>query len=417
MKKINYGDNNMNNEIMQTLNELNNAFFEFKNANDKRIAALEEGKSDPMLDQKIKNIDTEISNLEAKIKKLELKRPDFAIENCNEMDEKDREFKSYLLSGIKNHTPEIIESKSSVLLENSNAYRAPAYIVDGINTSLDSQSVIRKFARKIKTTTAGAEIILNTKNPDAGWLDNDSFKSLNETNFEFAKVKIPVHEIFARPKTTKSIIEDSASNIEDWIIKATVEQISNLENRAFLYGNGENQPKGIMDYNTSLHGTFDFDSKTFQEFKTGVAGGFNPQNAINDLLNVILSLKPKYLSGARWIMPRSVLSQIRQLRDHDGRYLWQPTGNISEASSLLGYPIEICDDLPTPNQKEFTKSMLFGNIYETYTIVDRDEVSIIRDPFSSKPFVEFYVTKRVGGDVTNFESLKVITFGGESRKQ
>ena len=341
---------------------------------------------------------------------MELKRPDFAIENSDDQTEKDREFKSYLLSGVKNYN-NIFESKASVLLENNNAYRAPSYIVDGINSSLDSQSVIRKFARKIKTTASSAEIILNTKNPDAGWVDRDNFKNLTETNFEFVKVKIPVHEIFARPKTTKSIIEDTASNIEDWIVKATVEQISNVENYAFLYGKGDNQPKGILDYPVSQNSKGDFESKTFHEFQTGVKGSFRLKNPVNELLNVVLSLKPKYLSGARWIMPRSVLSEIRQMRDENGRYIWQPMLNITEPSSLFGYPIEICDDLPNLNPEKSTTSLLFGNIYETYTIVDRDEISIIRDPFSSKPFVEFYVTKRVGGDVTNFEAMKVITFG------
>jgi len=397
----------MKKEIMQALNELNIAFYDFKSANDKKIADLEQNTAGSLVNEKLKNLDTDILNLEKKLKKMELKRPDFETENSCGNSENDREFKSYLLSGVKKS---LNECKSSVMLENNNAYQAPGYIVDNINASLDAQSVIRRYARRIKTSASAAELILHTKNPDAGWVDNGRNSGEYDANIEFRKVKIPVHEIYARPRTTKSMIEDSVQNVEEWIVNATVDQIANVENHAFWFGNGENQPTGIFYYPRSESGVFDNETKTFQEFRGDTDGISGEGISVDMLVDVVLSLKPKYLSKARWIMPRSVLAVIRKMKDKDGRYIWQPTLNMAENSTLLGYPIDICDDLVSSDQNG--PLMVFGNLQETYTIVDREEISIIRDPFSLKPFVEFYVTKRVGGDVTNFDALKIVTLGG-----
>jgi len=374
----------MKKEIMQALNELNIAFYDFKSANDKKIADLEQNTAGSLVNEKLKNLDTDILNLEKKLKKMELKRPDFETENSCGNSENDREFKSYLLSGVKKS---LNECKSSVMLENNNAYQAPGYIVDNINASLDAQSVIRRYARRIKTSASAAELILHTKNPDAGWVDNGRNSGEYDANIEFRKVKIPVHEIYARPRTTKSMIEDSVQNVEEWIVNATVDQIANVENHAFWFGNGENQPTGIFYYPRSESGVFDNETKTFQEFRGDTDGISGEGISVDMLVDVVLSLKPKYLSKARWIMPRSVLAVIRKMKDKDGRYIWQPTLNMAENSTLLGYPIDICDDLVSSDQNG--PLMVFGNLQETYTIVDREEISIIRDPFSLKPFVEF----------------------------
>jgi len=328
----------MKKEIMQALNELNIAFYDFKSANDKKIADLEQNTAGSLVNEKLKNLDTDILNLEKKLKKMELKRPDFETENSCGNSENDREFKSYLLSGVKKS---LNECKSSVMLENNNAYQAPGYIVDNINASLDAQSVIRRYARRIKTSASAAELILHTKNPDAGWVDNGRNSGEYDANIEFRKVKIPVHEIYARPRTTKSMIEDSVQNVEEWIVNATVDQIANVENHAFWFGNGENQPTGIFYYPRSESGVFDNETKTFQEFRGDTDGISGEGISVDMLVDVVLSLKPKYLSKARWIMPRSVLAVIRKMKDKDGRYIWS-VGRMSggEAHNIIA---DVCE--------------------------------------------------------------------------
>lgn len=148
-----------------------------------------------------------------------------------------------------------------------------------------------------------------------------------------------------------------------------------------------------------------------EDIKSGVNGNFEAGHGASTLLDLFHALKPQYLPGASWLMSRVAQGALRKLQDPGSHhYLWQPPLAGAPNPTMLGYPIVISDDMPTLIIGQASKAILFGNFKEGYQIVDRTGIRVLRDPYSAKPYVEFYTTRRVGGDVLNFEALKVLNF-------
>jgi HK97 family phage major capsid protein len=185
-------------------------------------------------------------------------------------------------------------------------------------------------------------------------------------------------------------------------------KIAAVENQAFVNGDGNNKPKGFLAYEGGDKESWEWGK--IETIKSGANGTFGDDPA-GLMMDVLGSLKPQYLQGAVWVMPRSTLAEVRKIRDRDsGRYLWTPNLEQASPSILLGYPVVIMDDMPVLANGTASKSAAFGNFKSGYQIVDRQELQIIRDPFSAKPFVEFYVTKRVGGAIVDFDAIKIVDF-------
>ena len=140
---------------------------------------------------------------------------------------------------------------------------------------------------------------------------------------------------------------------------------------------------------------------------TGADGGFGT-TPVDKLLDLIYTPKTQYRQNARFVMNRKTLSAVRKLKDADGNYVWDP-GDATGASTLLGYPITEIEDMP--DVATDAAAIAFGDFARGYLIVDRAGVRVLRDPYSAKPYVLFYVTKRVGGGVQNFDAIKALKFG------
>lgn len=184
-----------------------------------------------------------------------------------------------------------------------------------------------------------------------------------------------------------------------------------IENKGFIQGDGINQPKGLLKY----VGTHTAEWGKLQTFSTLVNGGFiDDASALEVLFKTLDSVKSEYLNNACWIMSRSAQSKLRQIKDPStGHVLWHTGSGLAgeAANTLLGYPVVISDDMPALDPANSSISVAFGNFEQGYQIVDRQELSILRDPYSAKPYVEFYATRRVGGDVVDFDAIKLIHFG------
>lgn len=275
-----------------------------------------------------------------------------------------------------------------------------------IFSKMTSISTFRTFAKSVKISTDSLEVLYDNKSPSAGWSTETKYP-ISEDNAEFKKIKIPTHEIFANIKITQKLLDDSNIDVYEWFVNNVSRKISELENNAFWFGDGDGKPKGIFAHD--MHEKAPEFGK-LQCFKTGKNGDFVDREGDNFLMAVATSLKREYSKNAVWLASRSAYTKIQQLKDEFSRnHIFKyPVGNIP--ATLYGYPIFIDDALPELSSEKGTCSIVFGDFSSAYMIVDRSDINLFRDPYSSKPFVEFFATKRTGGDVVNFDAIRVVKF-------
>jgi HK97 family phage major capsid protein len=301
----------------------------------------------------------------------------------------------------------MLEGKSfSGSVDGEGGYTVPPEISDRIYGTLGEQSFFRRIARVTNISTDALEVLLSNRNMQVGWAQEKDAHNTTDTP-EIRKLKIAVHELYARPRATQRLLDDSAVHLEAWIAQQVAEQMAASETEAFIQGDGNNKPRGFLTEETSEAE----ESNKIQVIKTGAAGAFGAENPQNALLDLFHALKPAYLSRAVWIMSRSAQAEVRKIRDPNTlHHLWQPQLSATQLPSLLGHPVYITDHMPSLVKETESTSIAFGNFFEGYHIVDRKGVHVLRDPFSSKPYVEFYTSKRVGGQVTNHEAIKLLKF-------
>jgi len=208
------------------------------------------------------------------------------------------------------------------------------------------------------------------------------------------------------PAASQTLLDDSVVDVEQWIADEVQTEFAAQEGAAFINGDGVSQPRGFLSYPI-----VDEDSRGNGEIGsigTGVDGGFDGANPADTLFDLIYTPTQAYRANGTFVMNRSVVGQIRKFKDADGNYLWQPSLQANAPATLLGYPVIEAEDMPDISSG--SNSIAFGDFRRGYLIVDRVGVRILRDPFSAKPYVLFYTTKRVGGGVQDFNAIKVLQF-------
>jgi HK97 family phage major capsid protein len=202
-------------------------------------------------------------------------------------------------------------------------------------------------------------------------------------------------------------LDDSAVNLDEWIAREVETVFAEQESEAFILGNGTNKPKGFMDYTKVANASWTWGNTGY--IATGVAGGFAATNPSDKLVDLIYGLKAGYRQNGRWILNRTTQAAIRKFKDTQGNYLWQPAATADGNASLLSFPVvesEYMPDIATD-----AHAIAFGDFKRGYLIVDRVGVRLLRDPYSTKPYVLFYTTKRVGGGIQDFDAIKTLKFG------
>ena len=218
-----------------------------------------------------------------------------------------------------------------------------------------------------------------------------------------------MHELYAQPKATQKLLDDAFINVEEWIINKVAAKFSRAENNAFVVGDGIGQPRGFTSYTTQAVDDNARSWGVLQHMITGVDGGFASSNPADVLIDLQYKLRPGYLPKAAWLMPRAVADQIRKFKQSTTQnYIWQPGLQAGQPATLLGFPVYLAEDMPALAPSSF--SVAFGNFEEGYTIVDRLGLRVLRDPYTGAPFIKFRCIKRTGGDVVNFEAIKLLRF-------
>jgi HK97 family phage major capsid protein len=283
-------------------------------------------------------------------------------------------------------------------------------IASTITQRLFSVSPIRQVARIVPLTTSDTWEELNDRTEaEALWAGEREARE-DTDNPQLGKLSIVAHEMYAQPKATQKLLEDSSINVAEWLIQKVSSRFSRKEGAAFVSGDGVGKPRGFLTYDTA---SADDESRawgTMQYVPSGDASGFVAATTTalpgDCLADLVYSLKAEYWPGAVFLMNRKTAAVVRKWKDAEGRWLWSDSLVAGQPPTLMGFPVVFAEDMPNIGANAFP--IAFGNFAEGYTIVDRLGVTVLRDPYSNKPYVRFYTRKRVGGAVHNSDAIKLL---------
>lgn len=286
-------------------------------------------------------------------------------------------------------------------------FAVPQEIDAVIARTLANISPIRSIATVVQTGSAGYRKLVTHGGTPSGWVSETAGRPETDTP-EFAEIAPPTGELYANPAASQSMLDDAAFDVESWLASEIAEEFARAEGSAFVGGSGDNQPAGFLNAPISANGDAARPFGTLQAIGTGANGAFASINPEDRLIDLVHSLKPGYRQGASFVLNSSTLAIIRKFKTADGAFLWQPGLAEGRPDTLLGYPVVEAEDMP--DIADDSLSIAFGNFRAGYLIAERSATNILRDPFTNKPFVHFYATKRVGGQVVNSEAIKLLQF-------
>jgi len=266
-------------------------------------------------------------------------------------------------------------------------YVVPREIDQMIEAALKAISPIRAIANVVRTGSAG-------------------YRKLATPTFQ--EIAPPSGELFANPAASQAMLDDAQFDVESWLADEIAREFARAEGAAFVNGNGTNKPKGFLSYTATNEADSARAFGSLQYVASGASGAFASSNPQDKLIDLVQALANPYRQGAAFVMNSSTLARIRKFKTSDGAFLWQPSLAVGQPATLLGYPVVEAEDMPDVASDSL--SIAFGNFAHGYVIAERSETSILRDPFTNKPFVNFYAVKRIGGAVANSDAIKLMKF-------
>lgn len=399
-----------------THGEFMSAFDEFKASNEDRLAQIERrGAADPLTEDKQARIDAalqrQLDRQQQQINELTLKqaRPAFARDGASASSFAAREhkaaFDAYVRRGDSAALRELEIKALSAGSGPDGGYLVPPEVEHAIGRRLAAISPIRSLA-SVRVVSANVyKKPFMTSGPAVGWVgETDARPQTNSPVLD--ELNFPVMELYAMPAATPTLLDDAAVNIDEWIASEVELAFATQEGTAFVTGDGVNKPKGFLSYTTVANDSWQWSKLGY--IATGVAGNWPVSNPSDVLVDLIYSLKAGYRQNGVFVMNRKTQSAIRKFKDTTGQYLWQPPAQAGGRASLLTFPVIESEDMPDIGTDAF--AIAFGDFIRGYLVVDRAGVSVLRDPYSAKPYVLFYTTKRVGGGVQDFDAIKLLKF-------
>lgn len=286
-------------------------------------------------------------------------------------------------------------------------YAVPREIDQLIGATLKAISPIRGIANVVRTGTAGYRKLVTAGGIVSGWASETGARAETGTPV-FNEIAPPSGELYANPAASQAMLDDAQFDVEAWLASEIGREFAVAEGAAFVNGNGTNKPKGFLTYTTTNEADSVRAFGSLQYVASGGAGAFAASNPQDRLIDLVQSLRAPYRQGASFVMNSATLAAVRKMKTTDGAFIWQPGLSGAQPATLLGYPVVEAEDMPDITAGSL--SIAFGNFQAGYVIAERSETSILRDPFSNKPFVHFYAVKRIGGAVANSEAIKLMKF-------
>lgn len=313
-------------------------------------------------------------------------------------------FNAYLRSGDDDGLRGLVIEEKGLSVASDGGFLAAPQVAETVQNVLRSGASLRKLANVVAIESASYEVLVEKGETGAGWADEDAMTDTTPGSIE--RISIPLHELSAMPKASQRLLDDAAFDVESWLAERIADKFARSEASAFITGDGFSKPKGILSYPTAPAGTAG-DGK-IGVVETGTLGGFDSAAPADALIDLIYAVGAEYRVNGSFVMNSKTAAAIRKMKDADGRFLWTDALAAGQTPQLLGYPVLISEDMPDIGNDAL--AVAFGDFRAAYTIVERPDLRVLRDPFSAKPHVLFYATKRVGGGVTDFRAIKLLRF-------
>jgi HK97 family phage major capsid protein len=284
------------------------------------------------------------------------------------------------------------------------------YLVDPqtsetIRAVLGSTSSLRQVANVVQVEATSFDVLVDRGDVGHGW--GSEAAAVAETGTaQIERISIPLHELNAMPKASQRLLDDAAFDIEGWLAGRIADKFARAEASAFVGGDGDNKPTGFLDHPKVSEASWAWGSLGY--VATGVSGDFNGANPADAVVDLVYALDAGYRANGTFVMNSKTAGAVRKMKDGDGRFLWSDGLAAGEPARLMGYPVLIAEDMPDIGAGAY--AIAFGDFRAGYTIAERPDLRVLRDPFSAKPHVLFYATKRVGGDVSDFAAIKLLRF-------
>lgn len=278
-------------------------------------------------------------------------------------------------------------------------------VSDRIQSVLRSTASIRQVANVVNVEATSFDVIIDRTDVGTGWATETA--STTETGTPtIEKINIRLHELAAMPKASQRLLDDSAFDVEGWLAERIANRFARAEASAFVAGDGIDKPKGFLSYTKVADGSWSWGSLGY--IPTGAASDFSATNPADCIVDLIYALNAEYRANASFVMNSKTTGAVRKMKDADGRFLWADGLAADQPARLMGYPVLIAEDMPDIAANAY--AIAFGDFRAGYTVAERPDLRILRDPFSAKPHVLFYASKRVGGDVSDFAAIKLLKF-------
>jgi HK97 family phage major capsid protein len=399
-------------DIASAFDEFCRGFESFRAENDRRIKEVERKSADPLTDEKVTKIGLALDANKRMLDELVLKsrRPALGRENRAlsgaELEHRDA-FNDYVRHGEAGGLKSL-EGKALAVSTGGGAdggFLVPEETEREIGRRLAQVSPIRAIAghREVSGNVYRKPFLIT--GAASGWVGETAARPQTDSP-TLAELSFPTMELYAMPAATQTLLDDSAVNIDEWIAGEIDTVFAEQEGTAFVNGNGTTAPKGFLTYTNVEEGDWNWGELGF--VPSGAAGAFAASDPSDALVDLVYALKAGYRQNATFVMNRRTQAEVRKLKDDAGNYLWAPPATSGGQATLMGFPVAEAEDMPDIAEDSY--SIAFGDFRRGYLVVDRMGVRVLRDPYSAKPYVLFYVTKRVGGGVADFDAIKLMKF-------
>lgn len=392
-------------EVTERVHTLGNAWEEFKHVNDARLNEIEhKGYADPLYLEHLRKINDAIDNTKSRIDRIETvqARPGFEMSGATSLagnSEYKAAFNNYLRKGM-DAALEALQTKAlSVGTDSNGGFLVPNEVAQMIVGIVNESSPMRSLATVETISSDALDLVQDPNDFAAAWGDETTDRSaVDSATPSLSRLSIATFEMYSQPKATQKLIDDGSINIEQWIAQKVGDKFARLEATSFITGDGTTMPQGILSLPAGTTFGTQIEQKT-----TGVSAVVTADS----LIQLYYALKDEYAKRATFLMHRTTVQAVRLLKEATtNQYLWQPGLTAGTPDSLLGVPVKISADMPVPGASSL--SVAVGDFKRAYLIVDRIGIRTLRDPFTAKPFVKFYTTKRVGGVVMNTDAVKIL---------
>jgi len=313
-------------------------------------------------------------------------------------------FNAYLRNGDDDGLRGLeLEGKSlSTAVNSDGGYLVDPQTSETVQSVLNATASIRAIASVVRVEATSFDVLVDHTDVGAGWATEAGPQAETDTP-QIDRITIPLHELSALPKASQRLLDDSAFDIEGWLAGRIANKFARAEAQAFINGDGVDKPRGFLTHATVDNDLWDWGNLGY------VPSGVDGSVTADAIIELVYALGAQYRANGSFVMNSKTTALVRKLKDADGRFLWSDGLAAGEPAQLMGYPVLVAEDMPDPGSDSI--SIAFGDFAAGYTVAERPDLRILRDPFSAKPHVLFYATKRVGGDVSDFAAIKLLKFG------